>query len=74
MVLLQPLIGLQNHLHSISTHSLRTELLKLPARCRLGPCFQVRIKYLQAMRNSDPRVTSVFVHGLNSDFHSIFTL
>ena len=29
--LLWPLIGFQNHLHSIATHS-------LPARCRRGPC------------------------------------
>ena len=26
------------------------------------------------MRNSDPRVKIVFVHGLDSDFHSTFTL
>ena len=35
---------------------------------------QVRDQLIQAMRNSDPRVRIVFVYGLNSDFHSIFTL
>ena len=31
--LLWPLIGLQNHPHSILTHILRTALLRFPARC-----------------------------------------
>ena len=35
---------------------------------------QIRDQLIQAMRNSDPRVRIVFVHRLNSDFHSIFTL
>ena len=30
-------VGLQHHLHSILTHSLRTAFLRFPARCRLGP-------------------------------------
>ena len=38
VVLLWPLIGLQNHLHSILTQSLRTAFLRFPARCRLGLC------------------------------------
>ena len=38
VVFLWPLIGLQNHLHSILTHSLRTAFLRFSARCRLGPC------------------------------------
>ena len=38
VVLLWPLIGLQNHLQSILTQSLRTAFLRFPARCRLGPC------------------------------------
>ena len=37
VVLLWPLIGLQNHLHSISTHILRTSQ-RFPARCRRPPC------------------------------------
>ena len=35
---------------------------------------QVRDQLIQAMRNSDPRVRIVFVHRLNSDLHSKFTL
>ena len=33
VVLLWPLIGMQNHSHLISTHILRTALLRFPARC-----------------------------------------
>ena len=35
---------------------------------------QVCDHLIQAMRNSDPRVSIVFVHTFNSDFHSVFTL
>ena len=35
---------------------------------------QVRDQLVQAMRNSDPRVRSVLVFRLNSNFHSTFTL
>ena len=38
VVLLWPLIGLQKHVHSISTHSLRTAFLRFPARCRPACC------------------------------------
>ena len=34
VVLLWPLIGLQKHVHSILTHSLRTASQRFPARCR----------------------------------------
>ena len=33
VVLLWPLIGMQNHSHSISTHIIRTALLRFPAHC-----------------------------------------
>ena len=35
---------------------------------------QIRDQLVQAMRNSDPRLRIVFVHGHNSDLNSIFTL
>ena len=37
VVLLWPLIGMQNHSHSISTHILRTALLRFLARCCSNP-------------------------------------
>ena len=64
MVLLWPLIAMQNHLHSISTHILRAALLRFPAHC----CSN------SAMRNSDPGVRIVFVHGHDSDLNSIFAV
>ena len=39
VVLLWPLIGLQKHVHSIFTRSLRTAFLSFPARCRFAPCY-----------------------------------
>ena len=38
VVLLWPLIGLQKHVHSISTQNCRTVFLRFPARCRRAPC------------------------------------
>ena len=38
------------------------------------PVDQVCDQFVQAMRNSDPRVRNVFVNRFNSDFHSMFTL
>ena len=35
---------------------------------------QVRDQLIQAMRNSDSRVSIVFIYRFNSNFHSIFTL
>ena len=43
VVLLWPLIGLQNHLHSILTHSLRTAFLRFPAHCRLVHCCPIKL-------------------------------
>ena len=74
VVLLWPLIALQNHVHSILTHILRTALLRFPVRCRLGPYCSSSLQFIQAMRNSDPRVRIVLIHRHDSDSHSIFTL
>ena len=38
VVLLKPLIGLQKHVHSISTQNLRIASQRFPARCCRSPC------------------------------------
>ena len=64
VVLLWPLIGMQNPSHPISTHTLRAELLEFPAHCKL----------VCSMRNSDPGVRIVSVHRHNSDLNSVHTV
>ena len=56
VVLLWLLIGMQNHLHSILTHILRTAFLRFPVR-RYSKSWPT----CWAMRISDPRVMIVFV-------------
>ena len=73
-VLPWPLIGLQSHLHSFLTHILRTAFLRFPAGCHLGPCCSSSWPICSSHENSDPWVRNVFLHRLNSEFHSGFTL
>ena len=55
VVLLLPLIGIQNLLHPIVTHILRAVLQEFLCRC----C-SVHHKLIWSMRNSDPRASIVF--------------
>ena len=57
-----------------STQVIPSSFQRSPARCRRTLVDQVCDQFVQAMRNSDPRVRIFFVYRFNSDFHSIFTL
>ena len=74
VVLLQPLIGSQKHVHSISTQILQTSSQRFLLVVVVIFVAQVRDQLIQAMRNSDPRVRIVFVYRIKSNLHSIFTL
>ena len=54
VVLLWPLTSLQNHLHSILTHILRTAFLRFLLVVVLVFVVQIRDQIIQAMRNFDP--------------------
>ena len=73
LALFYPWVGLQKQVHPFSTQILlRCGSLMLVVVVLLVD--QVFDQLVQSMRNSDPRVKIVFVHRLNSNFHSIFTV
>ena len=69
VVLLLPLIGMQNPLHSVLTHILRADLREFLFRCCSNPS-----QFIWSMRNYDPGVSIVSTRRHNSDLNSMFTV